>query len=116
MSWSRRPTATRCSAVRWRDLVRRILARLDVTLLARPEEVALLDQRLAPVVHLLLEKKIWRFEPGSRRRTQARIRYRRRVLDQLLPGLRQQVFLPAGKRADRRDPLHLRTMGTRETK
>jgi hypothetical protein len=47
------------------DLIRRILARLDVTLLARPEEVALLDQRLAPVVHLLLEKKIWRFEPGA---------------------------------------------------
>ena len=47
------------------DLVRRILARLDVTLLARPEEVALLDQRLAPVVHLLLEKKIWRFDPGA---------------------------------------------------
>jgi len=47
------------------DLVRRILARLDVSLLARPEEVALLDQSLAPVVHLLLEKKIWRFEPGA---------------------------------------------------
>ncbi len=47
------------------DLIRRILARLDVTLLARPQEVALLDQRLAPVVHLLLEKKIWRFEPGA---------------------------------------------------
>jgi hypothetical protein len=47
------------------DLVRRILARLDVTLLARPEEVALLDQSMAPVVHLLLEKKIWRFEPGA---------------------------------------------------
>ena len=47
------------------DLVRRILARLDVPLLARAEEVALLDQKLAPVVHLLLEKKIWRFEPGA---------------------------------------------------
>ena len=47
------------------DLVRRILFRLDVTLLARPEEVALLDQRLAPVVHLLLEKRIWRFEHGA---------------------------------------------------
>jgi hypothetical protein len=47
------------------DLVRRILARLDVTLLARPEEVALLDQCMASVVHLLLEKKIWRFEPGA---------------------------------------------------
>ena len=47
------------------DLIRRILARLDVTLLARPEEAASLDQRLAQVVHLLLEKKIWRFEPGA---------------------------------------------------
>jgi hypothetical protein len=47
------------------DLVRRILARLDVTLLARPEEAVSLDQHLAPVVHLLLEKKIWRFEPGA---------------------------------------------------
>jgi hypothetical protein len=47
------------------DLVRRVLARLDVTLLARPEEAAQLDQCLAPVVHLLLEKKIWRFEPGA---------------------------------------------------
>ena len=52
------------------DLVRRVLARLDVTLLARPEESARLDERLAPVVHVLLEKKIWRFEPrgaGGRR-------------------------------------------------
>ncbi len=47
------------------ELVRRVLARLDVTLLARPEEVAELDQRLAPVVRLLLEKKIWRFESGA---------------------------------------------------
>ena len=47
------------------ELVRRVLARLDVTLLARPEEAAQLDQRLAPVVRLLLEKKIWRFEPGA---------------------------------------------------
>ena len=47
------------------ELVRRVLARLDVTLLARPEEVAELDQRLASVVRLLLEKKIWRFEPGA---------------------------------------------------
>jgi hypothetical protein len=47
------------------DLVRRVLARLDVTLFARPEDAAQLDQRLAPVVRLLLEKKIWRFEPGA---------------------------------------------------
>lgn len=47
------------------DLVRRVLVRLDVTLLARPEEAALLDQQLAPVMHLLLEKKIWRFEAGA---------------------------------------------------
>jgi hypothetical protein len=52
------------------DLLRRVLARLDVTLLARPEEAQRLDERLAPVIHLLLEQKIWRFEPhgaGSRR-------------------------------------------------
>ena len=52
------------------ELVRRVLARLDVTLLARPEEAARLDERLAPVVHVLLEKKVWRFEPraaGGRR-------------------------------------------------
>jgi len=47
------------------ELVRRVLARLDVTLLARSEDVAQLDQQLAPVVHLLLEKKVWRFEPGA---------------------------------------------------
>jgi hypothetical protein len=47
------------------ELVRRVLARLDVTLLARLEEAAQLNQRLAPVVRLLLEKKIWRFEPGA---------------------------------------------------
>ncbi len=47
------------------DLVRRVLARLGVTLLARPEDAAQLDQRLASVVRLLLEKKIWRFEPGA---------------------------------------------------
>ena len=47
------------------DMVRRVLARLDVTLLARPEDAAQLDQRLAQVVHLLLEKKIWRFEAGA---------------------------------------------------
>ncbi len=34
-------------------------------LLARPEDAAQLDQQLAPVVRLLLEKKIWRFEPGA---------------------------------------------------
>lgn len=47
------------------DLVRRVLARLDVTLLARPEDAAQFDQQLAPVVRLLLEQKIWRFELGA---------------------------------------------------
>jgi hypothetical protein len=52
------------------NLLRRVLARLDVTLLARPEEIQRLDERLAPVIHLLLEQKVWRFEAhgaGSRR-------------------------------------------------
>ena len=52
------------------ELLRRVLARLDVTLLARPEEAQRLDERLAPVIHLLLEQKVWRFEAhgaGSRR-------------------------------------------------
>jgi hypothetical protein len=52
------------------ELLRRVLARLDVALLARPEEAQRLDERLAPVIHLLLEQKVWRFEPhgtGSRR-------------------------------------------------
>jgi hypothetical protein len=52
------------------ELLRRVLARLDVTLLARPEEAQRLDERLAPVIHLLLEQRVWRFEPhgaGSRR-------------------------------------------------
>jgi hypothetical protein len=52
------------------ELLRRVLARLDVTLLARPEEAQWLDERLAPVIHRLLEQKVWRFEPhgaGSRR-------------------------------------------------
>ena len=52
------------------ELLHHVLARLDVTLLARPEEAQRLDERLAPVIHLLLEQKVWRFEPhgaGSRR-------------------------------------------------
>jgi hypothetical protein len=52
------------------DLLRRVLARLDMTLLARPEEGQRLDERLAAVIHLLLEQKVWRFEAsgaGSRR-------------------------------------------------
>jgi hypothetical protein len=52
------------------ELLRRVLARLDVTLLARPEEAQRLDERLTPVIHLLLEQKVWRFEAhgaGSRR-------------------------------------------------
>jgi hypothetical protein len=52
------------------ELLRRVLARLDVTLLARPEEAQRLEERLATVIHLLLEQKVWRFEAhgaGSRR-------------------------------------------------
>jgi hypothetical protein len=52
------------------ELLRRVLARLDVTLLARPEEAQQLGEQLAPMIHLLLEQKVWRFEPhgaGSRR-------------------------------------------------
>jgi hypothetical protein len=52
------------------QLALRVLARLDMTLLARPEQAARLDEYLAPVVRLLLEKKVWRFEPraaGGRR-------------------------------------------------
>ena len=47
------------------ELVRRIFARLNVTLLARPEATARLDERLAPVIHQLLENRVWRFEPRS---------------------------------------------------
>ena len=52
------------------ELLCRVLARLDVTLLARPEDAQRLDERLAPVIHLLLEQQIWRFEAhgaGARR-------------------------------------------------
>jgi hypothetical protein len=52
------------------QLVVRILDRLQVTLLARDEEVERLDERLAGVIRLLLERKVWRFDPrgagGSR--------------------------------------------------
>ncbi|MFV2066496.1 MAG: hypothetical protein ACC645_05910 [Pirellulales bacterium] len=53
-----------------RELCLRVRDRLGVTLLARPEEVRRLDERLRPLVHRLLEKKVWRFEPrgGSGRR------------------------------------------------
>lgn len=52
------------------ELIQRVLARLDVTLLARPEEATNLDERLAGVIRLVLERKVWRFEPkaaGGRR-------------------------------------------------
>jgi hypothetical protein len=52
------------------ELIQRVLARLDVTLLARPEEATQLDARLAGVIRLVLERKVWRFEPkaaGGRR-------------------------------------------------
>jgi hypothetical protein len=45
------------------DLLFRVLERLGVTLLARPEEVRQLDELLAPVIRLVLEQKVWRFEP-----------------------------------------------------
>lgn len=45
------------------DLLLRVLERLGVTLLARPEEVRQLDELLAPVIRLVLEQKVWRFEP-----------------------------------------------------
>lgn len=52
------------------QLVVRVLDRLQVTLLARDEEVERLDERLAGVIRLLLELKVWRFDPrgagGSR--------------------------------------------------
>ena len=52
------------------ELVMRILDRLQITLLARPEDVARLDEQLAGVIRLLLERKVWRFDPrgagGSR--------------------------------------------------
>jgi hypothetical protein len=47
------------------ELLYRVLARLGVMLLARPEESARLDEHLAPVVRLLLEKRIWRFDPQA---------------------------------------------------
>jgi hypothetical protein len=53
------------------ELLRRVLARLDVTLLPPVRTGSQrLDERLAPVIHLLLEQKVWRFEAhgaGSRR-------------------------------------------------
>lgn len=45
------------------ELVTRVLNRLGVTLLARPEEASRLDELLAPVIHVLLEKHVWRFDP-----------------------------------------------------
>jgi hypothetical protein len=45
------------------QLVVRVLDRLQLTLLARDEEVERLDERLAGVIRLLLERKVWRFDP-----------------------------------------------------
>jgi hypothetical protein len=45
------------------ELVQRVLQRLQIALVARPEEVARLDEFLAPVVRRLLERKVWRFDP-----------------------------------------------------
>jgi hypothetical protein len=52
------------------QLAQRVLSRIDVTLLARPEETARLDEQLSSVIRLLLENRVWRFEPraaGGRR-------------------------------------------------
>ena len=45
------------------ELVNRVLQRLQVAVVARPEEIARLDEFLAPVVRRLLERKVWRFDP-----------------------------------------------------
>ena len=45
------------------ELVQRVLQRLQIALVARPEEVARLDEFFAPVVRRLLERKVWRFDP-----------------------------------------------------
>lgn len=45
------------------ELVQRVLQRLQIALVARPEQVARLDEYLAPVVRRLLERKVWRFDP-----------------------------------------------------
>ena len=45
------------------ELVQRVLQRLQIALVARPEDVARLDEFLAPIVRRLLERKVWRFDP-----------------------------------------------------
>ena len=45
------------------ELVIRVLQRLQIVLVARPEDVARLDEYLAPDVRRLLERKVWRFDP-----------------------------------------------------
>lgn len=45
------------------QLVVRVLERLQVALLARSEAVERLDEQLAGVIRLLLERKVWRFDP-----------------------------------------------------
>ena len=45
------------------ELVQRVLQRLQIALVARPEKIARLDEFLAPVVRRLLERKVWRFDP-----------------------------------------------------
>jgi len=45
------------------QLVVRVLDRLQITLLARSEDVDRLDEQLAGVIRLLLERKVWRFDP-----------------------------------------------------
>ena len=47
------------------QLVERVLGRLGVTILARPEELTRLDERLGVVIGVLLENKVWRHEAGG---------------------------------------------------
>lgn len=44
------------------ELVRRVLTNLGVVLLAPTESPAFLDDRLGPVVHALLERRVWRYD------------------------------------------------------
>jgi hypothetical protein len=45
------------------ELVQRILQRLQISLIARPSDLARMDDFLAPLVRRLLERKVWRFDP-----------------------------------------------------
>lgn len=47
------------------ELVRRVLTHLGVVLLAPTENPAFLDDRLGPLVHALLERRVWRYDARS---------------------------------------------------